>query len=107
MEQHPIVVAAIDKLARSCNASTGITNVIDRSKAIDLFYALLDCGFSFNYPLIHEQLVEHGWATEHALAVADLAELTSIDGYIEVDYPLNWGRRVVEQLMAESANDYI
>ena len=105
MVQHPVIAAAIDKLAKSSSPEKGITNVVDRSKATELFYALLDCGFCLERQPIYDQLVEYGWPAERANEAADLAELVSVDGYIKIDFPTEWGDRVVKKIMAELAND--
>ncbi|MFQ2412196.1 hypothetical protein ACK31E_03880 [Aeromonas caviae] len=102
---HPVVIAAVDKLAKSLSPQSGILHPIDRSKAIGLFYALLDKRYSYEHHHIFDRLVEHGWSVERAGEVADLAELCSVDGYVKEDPPLGWGERVVKNIISELAED--
>lgn len=103
MTQHPVVVAAIDKLAKSCAPESGISNQLDRSKTVGLFYALLDHGYQLDSQFVFERLLESGWLVERADDVADLAELVSVDGYVKEDPPLGWGERVVNRILADLA----
>lgn len=98
---HPVVIAAVDKLAKSLSPQSGILHPIDRSKTIGLFYALLDKRYSYEHHHIFDRLVEHGWPVERAGEVSDLAELCSVDGYVKEDPPLGWGKRVVENIISE------
>ena len=98
---NPVVIAAVDKLAKSLSPQSGILHPIDRSKTIGLFYALLDRRYSYEHHHIFDRLVEHGWPVERAGEVADLAELCSVDGYINEDPSLSWGERVVKSIISE------
>lgn len=102
---HPVVIAAVDKLATSLSPQSGILHPIDRSKAIGLFYALLERRYDYEHHHIFDRLVEHEWSVERAGEVADLAELCSVDGYIKEDPPLGWGERVVKNIISELVED--
>lgn len=95
----PVVRAAIEKLAKSTNSVSGITHPVDRSRAIDLFYALLDLGYRFDFPAIYKQLVGYGWESERATEVWALAELVSLYGDINPEFPTTWGRLAVQRII--------
>ncbi|MFM5138448.1 hypothetical protein [Aeromonas rivipollensis] len=101
MAQHPVVVAAIDKLAGSLTPVQGILFAPDRSRAIGLFYALLDRKYPLDCQFIYDRLVERGWPSDRAFEVMELAELLCVDACIEVDPPSDWGRRVVDRINSE------
>lgn len=102
---HPVVIAAVDKLAKSLSPQSGILHPIDRSKAIGLFYALLDRRYNYAHHHIFDLLIENGWPVERASEVADLADLCSVDGDLKEDPPLGWGERVVKNIISELVED--
>lgn len=102
---HPVVMAAVEKLANSLSPQSGILHPVDRSKAVGLFYALLEHRYSYENQQIFDRLVEHGWSEERACEVAELAELVSIDGYVREEPPLSWGERVVKKIISELAEE--
>lgn len=70
----PVVEEALKNLTSRVNLSTGIGHPMDKAAAVDLFRKLKAAKITYDPSEIRGWLVRHGWESDDADAVKDIAE---------------------------------
>lgn len=73
----PVVEEALKSLTSRVNLSTGIGHPMDRAAAVDLFRKLKAAKIAYDPSEVRGWLVRHGWESDDADAVKDIAEKIS------------------------------
>jgi len=73
----PVVEEALKSLTSRVNLSTGISHPMDKAAAVDLFRKLRAAKITYDPSEIRGWLVRHGWESDDADAVKDIAEKIS------------------------------
>lgn len=73
----PVVEEALKSLTSRVNLSTGIGHPMDKAAAVDLFRKLKAAKITYDPSEIRGWLVRHGWESDDADAVKDIAEKIS------------------------------
>lgn len=74
---NPVVEEALKSLTSRVNLSTGIAHPMDKAAAVDLFKKLKAAKIAYDPTEIRGWLVRHGWESDAADAVKDIAEKIS------------------------------
>lgn len=98
---NPILRKAIEALSNVVNASTGLAQSLDESRAKELFKALHKQGILLNPDDVYSVAIENSWAERHAKKPSELAGKIGCGGRVQVKHPKDWGEPTIKKIIAE------
>ena len=97
----PVVEQALEAIQMRVNVSTGLSHPLDRAAATEMFSILQGADEDLESIEISRWAAEHGWKTEHAVELGELARKVE-SGTARGKGSSKWAPDILDQLRASA-----